>query len=106
MDEDPNHRGTDNVLADLGFPDAEELTAKAILAKKLNDVIDNRQLTQSDAAELLGMTQPKVSAIRNYKLRGVSLKRLMLALTALGQRVEIVVSPSTKEAPPRIDVAA
>ena len=42
MAEKRNHRGTDNVLADLGFPDAEELTAKTILAKKLNDVIDGR----------------------------------------------------------------
>jgi predicted XRE-type DNA-binding protein len=69
-------------------------------------VIDTRHLTQSEAAELLGMPQPKVSAIRNYKLRGVSLERLMRALTALGQHVEIVVRPSTKEAPPRLDVAA
>src|SRR6266436_3097059 len=101
-----NHRGTDNVIADLGFADAEELTAKTILAKKINDVIDNRRLTQSDAAELLGMPQPKVSAIRNYKLRGISLERLMRALTALGQHVEIVVSPSDPHTPARINVAA
>jgi predicted XRE-type DNA-binding protein len=100
------HGGTDNVLADLGFPDAEELTAKTILAKKLNDVIDGRHLTQSDAAELTGMPQPKVSAIRNYKLRGISLERLMRALTALGQHVEIVVGPATKDSPARINVAA
>jgi predicted XRE-type DNA-binding protein len=106
MAEKRNRRGTDNVLADLGFPNAEELTAKTILAKKLNDVIDRRRLTQSDAAKLLGMPQAKVSAIRNYKLRGISLERLMRALTALGQHVEIVVGPSTKDAPPRIEVAA
>ena len=99
-------RGTDNVLADLGFPDAEELTAKTILAKKLNDTIARRGLTQLDAAKLLAMPQPKVSAIRNYKLRGVSLERLMQALTALGQHVEIVVSPSSSRAPARIDVTA
>ena len=106
MAEKRHHRGTDNVLVDLGFPDAEELTAKAILAKKLNDAIDRRRLTQSDAAELLGMPQAKVSAIRNYKLRGISLERLLRALTALGQHVEIVVHPATEEAPPRIDVVA
>ncbi len=99
-------RGTDNVLTDLGLPDAQELTAKAILAKKINDIVENRGLTQSDAAGLLGMPQPKVSAIRNYKLRGISLERLMQALTALGQHVEIVVSPSDSTAPARIDVAA
>ncbi len=99
-------RGTDNVLVDLGFPDAEELTAKTILAKKINDIVERRGLTQVDTAELLGMPQPKVSAIRNYKLKGISLERLMQALTALGQRVEIVVRPSNSRAPARIDVAA
>jgi predicted XRE-type DNA-binding protein len=106
MGEIPNHRGTDNVLADLGFPDAEELTAKTVLAKKVNDSIDSCHLIQSDAAELLGMPQPKVSVICNYKLRRVSLKRLIRALTALGRRVDIVVSSSMKDAPPRSNVSA
>lgn len=38
-------RGTDNVLADLGFADAEELSAKTVLAKKINDIVTNRGLT-------------------------------------------------------------
>lgn len=98
--------GTENVLADLGFPDAEELTAKAILAKKINDILARRGIGQIEAAALLGMSQPKVSAIRNYKLRGISLERLMQALTALDQQVEIVISPSPKGAPARIVVAS
>ena len=98
--------GTDNVLADLGFPDAEELSAKAILAKKINDIIESRGLAQLQVAKLLGMPQPKISAIRNYKLRGISLERLMQALTALGQHVEIIVTPSQGDARARIDVAA
>ena len=99
-------RGSDNVLADLGFPDAAELSAKAILAKKINDIVESRGITQVEVAELLGMPQPKVSAIRNYKLRGISLERLMQALTALGQHVEIIVTPSQTNARARIDVAA
>jgi predicted XRE-type DNA-binding protein len=98
--------GADNVLVDLGFPDAEELTAKTILAKKVNDIIDSRMLTQTETASILRVTQSKVSAIRNYRLRAVSLERLMLALTALGQHVAIVITPSDKEAPARIEVAA
>jgi predicted XRE-type DNA-binding protein len=98
--------GTDNVLADLGFPDAGELTAKTLLAKKINDIIERRRLTQLHAADLLSMPQPKVSSIRNYKLRGISLERLMQALTALDQHIEIVVRPSDRKMPPRIDVAA
>jgi predicted XRE-type DNA-binding protein len=101
-----HRRGTDNVLVDLEFADAEELSAKALLAKKINDIVAERALTQSQAARLLGMSQPKVSAVRNYKLRGISLERLMQALTALGQHIEIVVSPSSRNVPPGIDVAA
>jgi predicted XRE-type DNA-binding protein len=100
------HRGIGNVLADLGFPEAQELTAKTILAKKINDIIECRGLTQVDVAELLGMPQPKVSAIRNYKLRGISLERLMQALTALDHNVEIVVRPSNRRTRARIGVAA
>jgi len=99
-------RGTDNVLIDLGLPDAEELTAKVVLAKKINDILERSQLTQSAAAKWLGLPQPKISAIRNYKIRGISLERLMQALTALGQNVEIVVSPSKKKSHARISVAA
>ena len=98
--------GTANVLVDLGFPDAGELSAKAELAMKLNALLDTKRLSQARAAELLGMPQPKISAIRNYKLQGISLVRLMHALTVLGQSVRIVVRPSKKRAAARIDVAA
>jgi predicted XRE-type DNA-binding protein len=98
--------GTDNVLADLGFADAAELTAKTILAKKINDILAARGLTQVEAASVLAMPQPKVSALRNFKLRGISLERLLQALTALGQNVKIVVRPSKRSAPARIAVAA
>lgn len=99
-------KGTDNVLVDLGLDDAQELSAKAILAVKLNKLIDARTLNQAAAAEILAMPQPKISAIRNYKLQGISLERLMHALTALGQHVEIVVTPSRRGAPAGIKVAA
>lgn len=54
-------QGTDNVLLDLGFDDAEELSAKAVLAFKLNELIRQRGLSQTEAAAITGMTQPKVS---------------------------------------------
>ena len=99
-------RGTDNVLADLGFDDAEELSVKAMLAMKLNALLETQGLTQARASKILGMPQPKISAIRNYKLRGISLERLMQALTILGQHVRIVVTPSKGRSTARIDVAA
>lgn len=99
-------KGTDNVLVDLGLDDAQELSAKAILAVKLNELLDAQALSQVQAADVLGMPQPKISAIRNYKLQGISLERLMHALTALGQHVKIVVMPSRRGAPAGIKVAA
>ena len=84
-------RGTGNVFADLGFPDAAEREAKLRLAYALNQVLDGRKLSQADAAKVLGVTQPKVSALRRYKLAGFSVERLMNLLTALDQDVEIVI---------------
>jgi predicted XRE-type DNA-binding protein len=106
MAQKAKEHGATNVLSDLGFPDAEELSAKTILAKKIIEILKSRRIRQLEASILLGMPQPKVSAICNYKLRGISLERLMLALTALGQNVEISVRPSTRKTPARIDVAA
>lgn len=99
-------QGTDNVLLDLGFDDAEELSAKAVLAFKLNELIRQRGLSQTEAAAITGMTQPKVSQVRRYKLQNISLERLMQALVSLDQRVEIVVQPARRTRAAGISVAA
>jgi len=101
-----NPRGTDNVLVDLGIEDAGELSVKAALALKLNELIDKRGLSQTEAAAITGMTQPKVSQVRRYKLQNISLERLMQALVSLDQRVEIVVQPARRAHAPGITVAA
>jgi predicted XRE-type DNA-binding protein len=87
----PVIRGTGNVFADLDYPDADERQTKLRLALALNTILDERKLSQADAATRLGVNQPKVSALRNYKLDGFSLERLMTLLTALDQDVEIVI---------------
>ena len=84
-------RGTGNVFADLGFPDAAARHAKLRLAYALNQVLEERKLSQADAASVLRVTQPKISALRHYKLAGFSVERLMNLLTALDQDVEIVI---------------
>jgi predicted XRE-type DNA-binding protein/phage-related protein len=100
-------RGTGNVFADLGFPDAAERQAKLRLACALNQVLEARELSQADAAKVMGLTQPKISALRHYKLAGFSLERLMNLLTALDQDVEIVIrrKPRSRKAA-RISVVA
>lgn len=85
----------DNVLFDLGFRDAADLTAKVHLAVRINAILDRRGIVQRDASRLLGMTQPKISQLRRYKLRGISLERLMRALVALDHAVHITVRPAS-----------
>lgn len=99
-------QGTNNVLLDLGFDDAEELSAKAALALKLNELIDQRGHSQTETAAITGMTQPKVSQVRRYKLQNISLERLMQALVSLDQHIEIVVQPAQNAHAPGITVAA
>lgn len=89
-------RGTGNVFADLGFADGAERQAKLRLAFALNSVVEARTLSQADAARVLGVTQPKVSALRHYKLSGFSIERLMNLLTALDCDVEIVIRPKPR----------
>lgn len=94
-----------SVAVDLSFDTTEELSAKAGLAVKLNELIDQRGLSQTETAAITGMTQPKVSQVRRYKLQNISLERLMQALVALDQRVEIVVQPARRADPACITVA-
>lgn len=105
MNRNDHPQGTDNVLLDLGFDDAVALSAKASLALKLNQLIDKRGLSRAETAALTGMTQPKVSQVRRYKLRNISLDKVMGALASLGQHVEIVVRPARRTHPAGITVA-
>jgi predicted XRE-type DNA-binding protein len=87
-----------NVFADLGFADADEHLIKAGLVIKIDRIIGQRDLTQAAAAQLMGIDQPKVSALLAGQFRGYSVERLMRFLVALGHDVEIVVKPRKRGA--------
>lgn len=82
--------GTGNVFEDMGYANAQEHQTKARLVSQIAALIAERKLTQSQAAELFGIDQPKVSALLNGRFRGFSVYRIMSFLTALGRDVEIV----------------
>lgn len=84
-------RGTGNVFADLGLPRPEERLAKASLALEIERAIRKSGLSQAAAAQALGIDQPKVSALRNGRLNGFSVERLIRFLNALDRDVEIVI---------------
>ena len=88
---EPVTRGTGNVFADLGFPDAAERQARLRLAHALNQALEARELSQAAAGEALGITQSSLSALRQYRLADFSLERLMTLLTAVGFDVDIVI---------------
>jgi len=91
------HEGSGNVYADLDFPNAEEMLVKAKLVMKISEIVRHKGLTQVEAARILGLTQPKVSALLRGQFRGISERKLIDCLTSLGRDVQIVV----KDAPTR-----
>jgi predicted XRE-type DNA-binding protein len=85
-----------NVFADLDLDDPGERLAKAELARRICDIIAERKLSQTRAAAVLGIDQPKVSALTRGKLDGFSIDRLFRFLNALGRDVEIVIRPASR----------
>jgi predicted XRE-type DNA-binding protein len=88
--------GTGNIFADLGLANPSELLVKAELARQIGKIISKRDITQVEAAEILGIDQPKISALMKGKLSGFSTERLFRFLNALGCDVEIAVKTKSE----------
>jgi predicted XRE-type DNA-binding protein len=93
-----------NVFADLGLDAPEEALAKAELTIKISEIIEAKGLTQAAAAKVLGIDQPKVSALLRGKLTGFSTERLIRFLNTLGRDVEIVVKDQPRRGPGHLQV--
>ncbi|MSO93367.1 MAG: XRE family transcriptional regulator [Rhodospirillales bacterium] len=90
-------RGSGNVFADLGRPDADTQLLKAELVARLNAIMRSRGFTQVQAAKRLGLSQPDVSRLLRGDFRDYSMERLLRLLTALGSDVEILIrEPRTR----------
>jgi predicted XRE-type DNA-binding protein len=92
--------GSGNVFKDLGFTNPQEHQTKARLVRQIAAIIEERQLTQTDAALVFGIDQPKVSALLNGRFRGFSVYRLMSFIAALGRNVEIVTIKRPRQSRP------
>lgn len=90
--------GSGNVFADIGLPNPEVRLAKADLAIRISEAIRARRLTQTRAAHILKIDQPKISRLLRGQLSGFSTERLLHFLTLLGRDIEIVVrrAPRTR----------
>ena len=85
--------GTGNVYADLGMADADEMLVKAQLATKIGEIIKSRKWSQQQAADVLGLTQPKLSKMLRGQFRGISEAKMLDCLARLGRDVQIVIGP-------------
>ena len=86
--------GSTNVYADLGRADADEMLLNAQLASKIGEILKRRKLKQEQAAEILGIPQPKLSGLLRGQFRGISEAKMMDCLARLGRDVRIVVGPA------------
>ncbi len=94
-----------NVYDDLGFTDDGEMKIKADLARKIHEIIRQRKMSQQKSAELVGMTQPKLSLMLRGQFRGISPTKMMQCLNRLGRDVQIVVKPQHRiRKPGRVEV--
>ncbi len=99
-------RGSGNVFADLGLPEAEAHLLKAKLVTRIDKIIRQRGLKQVEAAKLLGLSQPDVSRLLRGSFEEFSMERLLRLLTALGRDVEIVIREPRSQRQGRLNVEA
>ncbi len=84
--------GTSHVYADLDFADSREMLIKAQLARKISQILKEKNLTQKQTDQLFKMTQPKLSKLLNGEFREISEMKMLECLAKLGNDIKIVVS--------------
>ena len=81
--------GSGNVFADLGLPDAGQELLKARLTYEIYNIINQRKLTQQQAAQILGVSQSYVSDLKRNRSGRFSVGKLFQFLNALDMDVEV-----------------
>lgn len=86
--------GSDNIFRDLGFPEAEaaNLLARSTLMIEIKNIIDERKLTQAEAAKILSVRQPRVSALYTGRIEDFTVDMLIKWLCKLGKKVDMLVT--------------
>ena len=96
--------GSGSVYADLGFKNHEEMETKSNLVMEISKVIKKKKLTQTQAAEIFSISQPKLSELLNGRFRGYSIERLIHFLNEIGQDVDIIVRSKPRNRKARVAV--
>lgn len=95
---------TKSVYAEIGFKDHKEIETKANLVIEIRRAMNNKKLTQTKAAEIIGLSQPKLSELLRGHFRGYSIERLIHFLNKLGKDVDIVIKPKSSLRRARVTV--
>lgn len=84
-------RSSDNIFTDLGFgrQEAENLQLRARLMTEIEKYIEQEEITQAEAAERFGVTQPRISNLLRGKIRLFSVDTLIVMLSHAGLTVDI-----------------
>ncbi|NMQ21059.1 XRE family transcriptional regulator [Candidatus Competibacter phosphatis] len=93
-------KGSTNVYADLGFPDAEEMFRKAQLTNEIDKIIKTRRWSRRKAAEVVGIPQPELSAMLRGHFRGIGEMKLLDCLARLGRDIQITIDPARRRTTP------
>jgi predicted XRE-type DNA-binding protein len=96
--------GEGSVYADIGLKNYEEMETKSNLVTEISKAIKKKKLTQTEAAGIFGISQPKLSELLNGRFRGYSVERLLHFLNEIGQDVDIVVRSKPRHRKARICV--
>ena len=100
MTDDELIRGSGNVFADLGLPEAPREQLRALLAARIIGVLDAEGLSVRAAQQASGVAAADFSRIRNARLGRFTVDRLLGILVALGQEVEVEVRVRPRPAAP------
>lgn len=96
--------GSQSVYADLGYKNYEEMETKSNLVMEISKAIKKKKLTQTQAAEMFGISQPKLSELLSGRFRGYSVERLIHFLNEIGQDVDIIVKSKPRNRKARVRV--
>jgi len=96
--------GSGNVYADLGFENADDMLLKAQLAATIKKILEDKNLTQTKAADAVGLPQPKLSRLLNGHFENISEAKMLDCITRLGRDIQITIGPESSSHG-RIDVS-
>ena len=96
--------GSGSVYADLGLKNYVEMETKSNLVMEISKAIKKRKLTQTQAADIFGISQPKLSELLSGHFRGYSVERLIHFLNDIGKDVDIVVKSKPRNRKARVNV--